>query len=118
MRRILLSTLVLASCSLFVADRAECKGKPGDGGSATSTFQAVNGSGVTGSVSLSGSSSGTNISVSLSGLQPDVEYIASWSPTVACDMGVLAPAGAIYRFRGSKRGTARFRQSVSASFDS
>jgi len=120
MRRMLLTTLVLASCSLFVADRAECKGKPGGGGSgggsATSTFQAINGSGVTGRVSLSGSSSGTSISVSLNGLQPDVEYIASWSTTVACDMGILAPTGAFYRFRGSKRGTASFRQNVSAAF--
>jgi hypothetical protein len=120
MRRILLSVLVL-SCSLFVADRADCKGKPGGGGSgggsATSTFQAVNGSGVTGRVSLSGSSAGTNISVSLNGLQPNVEYVASWSTTVACDMGNLAPIGAFYRFRGSRRGTASVGASVAEPFD-
>jgi hypothetical protein len=112
MRRILLSILVL-SCSFFVADRADCKGKPGGGGSTTSTFQAVNGSGVVGRVSLSGSSSSTAIAVSLNGLQPDVEYVASWSTDVACDMGTLPPVGAFYRFRGSKRGTASFRQDVS-----
>jgi len=119
MRRILLSTLVLASCSLFVANRAEC-GKPGGGGggSVTSTFQAVNSSGVAGRVSLSERSSSTIISVSLNGLQPDVEYIASWSPTVACDMGTLAPDGAFYRFRGSKRGTASFRQDVAVPLSS
>ena len=60
----------------------------------------------------------TNISVSLNGLQPDMEYLASWSPTVACDMGTLAPDGAFYRFRGSKRGTASFRQSVSTPLSS
>ena len=118
MRRILLSILVL-SCSLFVADPADCKGKPGGGGgssSATSTFQAVNGSGVVGRVSLSGGSAGTSISVSLNGLSPDVEYVASWSAEVACDAGTLPPAGAFYRFRGSKRGTASFRQDVSEPF--
>lgn len=122
MRRILLSTLVLASCSLFVADQADCKGGPPSGGggssSTTATFQAVNGSGVVGRVSLSGNSSKTTFSVSLNGLQPDVEYVASWSTTVACDMGNLAPVGAFYRFRGSKRGTASFRQSEAVSFDS
>src|SRR5215470_18056255 len=106
MRRMLLASLVLA-CSLLLTARAEC-GKPGGGGggSATASFQAVNGSGVSGSVSLRSLSSGTRIAVSLRGLQPDVEYVASWSTTVACDMGNLPPEGAFFRFRGGKRGSA------------
>jgi hypothetical protein len=116
MRRILLSILVL-SCSLFVANRADCKGKPGGGStSTTGTFQAVNGSSVVGRVTLSGGSTGTAISVSLNGLVPDAEYVASWSTDVACDAGTLPPAGAFYRFRGSKRGTASFRQDVTEPF--
>jgi hypothetical protein len=119
MRRILLSTLVLACCSLLVTATAECKGKPGGGGggSATGTFQSVNGSGVTGHVSLSGGSSSTKISLSLSGLQENVEYVASWSTTVACDMGNLPPAGAFYRIRGDKKGSARVSATVSVAFD-
>src|SRR5436190_14859135 len=118
MRRILLSILVL-SCSLFVADRADCRGKPGGGGgsSTTSTFQTINGSGVFGRVSLTGGSDGTSIALSLSGLQPNVEYVASWSTTVACDVGLLAPTGAFYRFRGGKRGAASLRQDVTEPFD-
>ena len=115
MRRILLSTLVLASCSLFVAGTAECKGKPGGGSSTSGTFQSVNGSGVGGQVSLNGGASGTTITVSVSGLQDNVEYVASWSTTVACDMGTLPPAGAFYRFRG-KNGSARFSVTVAEPF--
>lgn len=116
MRRILLSVLVLA-CSLFVFDRADCRPGGDGGGSATATFQAVNGSGVTGRVTLRGDASRTTISVSLAGLQPDVEYVASWSTNVSFDLGPIPPVGAFYRFRGNKRGTASIRQSVLEPFD-
>jgi hypothetical protein len=115
MRRILLLSMVLA-CSLLVAGRAECKGGGGGGSSTTSTFQAINGSAIVGRVSLSGNSGGTTIAVSLNGLQPNVEYIASWSTTVACDMGTLPPAGAFWRFRGSNKGAASFKVSTAEPF--
>jgi len=118
MRRILLSTLVLA-CSVVLAGPAACaKPAPSGGGSASGIFDSVNSSNVSGNVTLHGLSSGTRISVRLSNLQPDVEYIASWSTTVACDMGNLPPAGAFFRFRGSKKGTAAFTVDVSAPLSS
>jgi len=118
MRRVLLPALVLAS-SLFLVGHANA-GKPGGGGggggSASGAFQGVAGSGVAGTVSLRALSTGTRISVNLKGLQYDVEYVGTWSTTVACDVGTAPPAGAFMRFRGGKRGTASFTMDVSEPF--
>jgi len=117
MRRILLLSMVLAS-SLLVTGRAECKGGGGGGGgsSTNGTFQAIGGSGISGKVSMSGGASGTTFVVSLNGLTPNAAYIASWSTTVACDMGTAPPAGAVWNFHGSKRGTASFSVSSPEAF--
>src|SRR5262249_39610617 len=74
------------------------------------------GSGISGKVSMSGGASGTTFVVSLNGLTPNAAYIASWSTTVACDMGTAPPAGAVWNFHGSKRGTASFSVSSPEAF--
>jgi hypothetical protein len=121
MRRVALPALVLASSLLFFTHAEAGKpggggGKPSGGGSASAVFQQVGGSGIGGTVSLRELSSGTRITVSLKGLQYDVEYVSSWSTTVACDMGTAPPEGAFMRFRGSKRGTASFTVDVTEPF--
>jgi hypothetical protein len=116
MRRILLLSMVLG-CSFLVTGRAECKGGGGGGGSSTTgTFQAIGGSGISGKLSMSGGASGTTFVVSLGGLTPDAAYIASWSTTVACDMGTAPPAGAFWNFHASKKGTASFSSSRPEAF--
>lgn len=106
MRRIAFALLVLSFTSVM-ADRADCKGRPpGDGGSAVGVFNEVGGSGVGGKVSLRGNSSGSRVSISLKGLQTDVEYIAVYQENGDCAQEIELMSRVLGRFRGGKRGTA------------
>ena len=113
MRRLFLSLLVVA-CSLVLVDRAQ-SAPP-----ATGTVNAVGGSGISGKVSIhSTRDGGSKITVRLSGLQFDVEYIAVWSTSPSCDVGTTPPlpTSVIGRFRGDAKGSARVTADLSVPAD-
>ena len=113
MRRLILSLLVLG-ISFVVTDRAT-SAPP-----ITGTFTASGGSGISGKVSIHPTKDGgARITVRLDGLLTDVEYIAVWSSTSACDVGTAPPepTSVIGRFRGDKRGSANVTSDSSISPD-
>jgi len=113
MRRLFVSLLVVA-CSLALVDRAQSAPPT------TGTVNAVGGSGITGKVSIHPTKDGgSRITVRLSGLQFDVEYIAVWSTSSSCDVGTEPPlpTSVIGRFRGDARGSARVTADLSAPAD-
>ena len=112
MRRFFLSLLVLGF-SIWLADSAH--GAP----PVSAIVNAVGGSGISGKVSLHSTKDGTRVQLRLSGLQPDVEYIAVTSSTTACDVGTAPPqpSDVLGRFRGDKRGTASLTATVTTTID-
>lgn len=118
MRRIAFALLILSFTSVM-ADRADCKGGPpsGGGSSAVGVFNEVGGSGVGGKVSLRGISSGARVSISLKGLQYDVEYIAVYQENRDCAQEIELMSRVLGRFRGGRRGTASLTADVPMSAD-
>lgn len=113
MRRLFVALFVLG-LTMVVADRAT-SAPP-----ITGSFSGVGGSSVSGKVSIHPTKDGgARISIRLDGLQPDVEYIAVWSSTSACDVGTEppAPTSVLGRFRGDKRGTASLTSDTATSPD-
>jgi len=112
MRRLLVSLIVLG-LSFVLVDHAS-SAPPTKG-----TFSAVGGSGISGKVTIHATKTGARISISVDGLTTDVEYIAVWSTTSACDVGTAPPdpTSVIGRFRGDKRGTASVTVETGVSAD-
>jgi hypothetical protein len=112
MRRLILSLLVL-SFSFVLVDRAPCA-PPASG-----TFNAIGGSGISGKVSVHSSKTGSKVSIMVDGLLANVEYIAVWSSSSACDVGTAPPppTSVLGRFRGDKKGSARVDADVSVPAD-
>jgi hypothetical protein len=110
MRRIILTLLVLGT-SMFITDRA-MSAPPTKG-----TFTSTGSSSISGKVSIQATKDGgSKVSIRLDGLLSDVEYIAVWSTTSACDVGTAppSPTSVLGRFRGDKRGSASVTATTSA----
>jgi hypothetical protein len=110
MRRLILFALVLV-LACVITDRSSSAPPT------TGTFTASGGSGISGKVSIHPTKDGgSKISVRLDGLATDVEYIAVWSSSSACDVGTAPPlpTSVIGRFRGDKKGSANVSASLSA----
>jgi hypothetical protein len=102
MRRLFLAFFVLG-LTMVAADRATSAPPT------TGSFTGVGGSSISGKVSIHPTKDGgSKITVRLDGLLADVEYIAVWSSTSACDVGTEPPlpTSVLGRFRGDKRGSA------------
>jgi len=113
MRRLLVS-LVVVACSFALVDRAQSAPPT------TGTVNAVNGSGISGKVQIHANKDGSSkITVRLSGLQFDTEYIAVWSTSPSCDVGTAPPlpTSVIGRFRGDAKGSARVTADLTAPAD-
>jgi len=109
MRRLAL-VLVVLSLTSVMADRAYC-GRPS--ASTVAILNEVSSSGVTGKASFRPSKTGgTSISMSLQGLQYDVEYVAFYHVNSTCDLEADYAHYALIRFRGGKRGSASFTVDV------